>query len=203
MVVVGIQQKTTKHILYQVCEQLRKKPYIIVNGADKISASTCTTRLPKNTRIIRERRNQIIGSKVYEVVDELRMNSIVDKKHIEQYLNNIRQSIQITQAYISIRQNENFLDLRNKQFSIIEQVFEVAGKRSKYMDNVAKNKPNILSYLYREIVLVDKLGELDIKLDQMCAQYGVSGAPFFEAGKLVGKVWGVVARSLFNELGKK
>jgi hypothetical protein len=70
------------------------------------------------------------------------------------------------------------------------------------MDNVNYYKSTIKSYLYKEILLMDQLGELDLKIDQLCNQYGVSGVPFQEAGKLVGKVWGVVTRSLFSELGK-
>ena len=202
-VLVGIEQKPRRHILHTVCEQLRKQPYVMVNGKAPTSASTCTeVRIPKHTRISRERRKYVIGTQVYAVIDELRMNNIVQTSHINQYLSNIQSSIKVIEAYVDLRNRSDFLALRKNQLELRGQVVELANKRSKYMDRVGYFKATILSILYKEVVLVDKLSELDIKIDQLCLQRGVSGAPFFEAGKLVGEVWGVVARSLFNELGK-
>lgn len=202
--VVGIQQRSNKHILQNLCTQLGKQGYVLINGARREvgSASTSTTNLSKSVRMARERRRLVVGSKVYEIIDDLRMNNIVAVKDIRKYLRTLQNSITEVQGYIKLRKTSEFKELRKQQFLLREQILGIAGKRSQYMSNVDKNKASILSYLYKEIVLIDKLGERDKQVGELCEQVGVNGQPFFEASKLVSKVWGVVAKSLFEQLGK-
>lgn len=202
MVLVGTMQKPHKGILHELCQQLKHREQL--NTQHKInSASACTpARLTKNQRLNKERRNFIVGTQVYEVVDELRINHVVDKQQLAEKLVDVRQSIHIIEKYIRLKEHSNFIDLRGQQFKLVKQIIELALSRSKYMERPQYYEASILSLLNREQLFMDQLMQIDIKLDQFCMQFGVSGQPFAEAGNLVPKVWGHAAKSLLAKVGK-
>ena len=201
---VGLRQEHRTHILSTIYQCLEAASYVSVEDTSKVSASTCTNSpLSKTRRINRERRQFVIGEQVYAIVDELRLNSIINVEEIQENLANVRHSIGIIETYINIRTNPEFIKMRTHQLQIVSDILGFAARRLKFMDKLDYYKPTILSYLYREVVFMDKLTELDIKIKQFCTSFGVSGSPFAEAGKLVGRVWGVTAKSLFKEIGKE
>lgn len=201
----GITQFKKTHVLEGIYKQLEVQVPLLSNAPALKCASTCTPPprlLTKSQRIQKERRKWVVGKQVYDIIDKLRLNHVVYTNDLKQNFIEVKRNIVIIQTYIDLRKDAKFNKLRTEQLHLVSLVYSTAMKRSKYMDKVDYYKDTVLSYLYKEVLLVDRVSELDVKIDQYCMQRGVSGAPFFEGGKLVEKVWGIIARSLFSEIGK-
>ena len=193
---VGIIQSKQTHILQGIYSYLDQ-----VDPAPVKSASACTT-MTKSQRIVKEQRKFSIGQRVYKIVDELRLNKVVYKEELTRRLTHVRGSIQVVQAFISIRQHPHFLALQAEQARLAKIVIETAVSRSKYMQNLSFYEATILSLLYKEQLYMDKVMEVDVKISQFCMEFGVSGDIFHRAGKLVGQLWGHTTKTLLEKVGK-
>ncbi len=193
---VGLVRKETPHILQGIYSFLDKKEYIPAR-----SASACTT-MTKSQRIAKERRKFCIGQRVYKVVDELRLNYIVHEEQLRKQLVHVKGSIQVVQAFLTIRQHPKFIELLQEQQRLVTLLTQLALKRSRFMHKVSFYEQTILSYLYKENLHMDKLLGVDLAISQFCMEYGVSGDIFHKAGKLVGALWGHTTRQLLQKVGK-
>lgn len=192
-------------ILHNLTTKLQERAYLLVEEKIK-SASACTetpVRLSKLQRISREQRKVNIGKQVYQVVDALRINKVVHAESLVKSLHEVRQTIAVVEKYLQVKQNLQFKSLRLKQLELCSKVIALALERSKYMERVTFYEASILSLLNKESILLDQLFQIDLEITKLCDGFGVSGQPFAEAGYLLNKVWGVVAKQLLVKIGKQ
>ena len=176
-------------------------------------ASTCiqeqekehveSKKVSREQRIRRHHHRCSIEEQVYDLVDKLRMNKVTNVDDLQYWSECKINEIQVISGYISLRSCNEFTKLREQQLNLIQKVLALAIRRTELMDkDEAANKSAIVSILYKESLELDKLAELDVKVDQLSMQHGVSGAPFLESGRLLGNVWGIKIRKYLSLIGK-